>query len=730
MVSLMFGASPIALMIGENTGEARRARAGAEAAAIAADISAAVATAASGPNYASTSAGLAATTNGQSFAVDNGDGTVTVYRNNAGSAAPQRTLATTTTINTRLGGIGKKLSDFGNTATSSATASALTASVAARSAEPLLVDKAYTLPTTGSDFDIGPAPVFALPGASLSGKLYLGADRRVQDRIAATYNDGSVYFDYTLGRKFRRPFEERERPLDLVCDAATTIEAIDCTTIETSRWPASASDTWTAESPTTTAASVSYLLTNDSNWHVAWVPVQGGMDVTAAITGAISGSIFGVFIRTTKGFEYFYATAGLAGSFAVKLAGAAPSVTSGITWLGRGSHDSYEFHKSLLTVRALQGRKYAIMLNGTEIFPVRDLIAPGEIIAVGFGVFGNGSSAPVIRNPVRRVTREVTGSCPLYIGITGNSISDGAVHGSWPAWMEEALDGAMGLKVLGVTNLAVSGANSAGIAAQIGGGALGSSNVCLIVAPETNDVQTGAAVSTTTGNIGTMIDTLIASGVKPLLVTGPLWYPKTLASGQGQTTTNYAEGAEHRSALRRLAATKGVAYFDLAETSGPMLATYLANPLVQDPNVRDNLHPTARYYQQIGYWMARLILRAFRPKMTPCVFDATFPTAGYTWMANSWTTSDGSWSLGENGFLHLNGVFTAGTKTDGTTVFTLPPALRPAGNRYLTLTADDNVTGRAVLQCQADGACKIYSMDATATFVRINGGFCTALAAK
>lgn len=66
-----------------------------EAIAAAAEVSAAVAEAAAGPNYANTTAGLAATTSGQGFAVDNGDGTITVYLNSAGSAVAQRTLGTT-----------------------------------------------------------------------------------------------------------------------------------------------------------------------------------------------------------------------------------------------------------------------------------------------------------------------------------------------------------------------------------------------------------------------------------------------------------------------------------------------------------------------------------------------------------------------------------------------------------------------------------------------------------
>lgn len=67
----------------------------ASASAISASASAASAEAVSGPTYASTAAGLAATTNGQSFAVNPGTGVVTIYLNSAGSAVAQRTLATT-----------------------------------------------------------------------------------------------------------------------------------------------------------------------------------------------------------------------------------------------------------------------------------------------------------------------------------------------------------------------------------------------------------------------------------------------------------------------------------------------------------------------------------------------------------------------------------------------------------------------------------------------------------
>lgn len=80
---------------GENTLQAAASAVVAAASADAAELSAATAEAAAGPTYASTVAGLAATASGEAFAVDNGDGTVTVYLNSAGSAVAQRTLATT-----------------------------------------------------------------------------------------------------------------------------------------------------------------------------------------------------------------------------------------------------------------------------------------------------------------------------------------------------------------------------------------------------------------------------------------------------------------------------------------------------------------------------------------------------------------------------------------------------------------------------------------------------------
>lgn len=68
-----------------------------------ASASASTAESVSGPTYPSTAVGLAATTDGQSFAVDNGNGTVTVYLNSAGVAVEQRKLATSAALSAPTG---------------------------------------------------------------------------------------------------------------------------------------------------------------------------------------------------------------------------------------------------------------------------------------------------------------------------------------------------------------------------------------------------------------------------------------------------------------------------------------------------------------------------------------------------------------------------------------------------------------------------------------------------
>src|SRR3546814_857363 len=103
-LKIVVNGTPTPVYLGENTVIASQKAAQASASADAAALSEATAESAAGPTYPDTSAGLAATTNGQSFAVDNGDGTVTIYLNDGGVAVAQRTLATTAALRSSSGG--------------------------------------------------------------------------------------------------------------------------------------------------------------------------------------------------------------------------------------------------------------------------------------------------------------------------------------------------------------------------------------------------------------------------------------------------------------------------------------------------------------------------------------------------------------------------------------------------------------------------------------------------
>lgn len=76
--------------------------------------SAALAESAAGPTYDSIADGLAATSDGEAFAVSNGDGTVTIYLNDGGVAVEQRTLATTDYLASQEGATAVGLSQGGS----------------------------------------------------------------------------------------------------------------------------------------------------------------------------------------------------------------------------------------------------------------------------------------------------------------------------------------------------------------------------------------------------------------------------------------------------------------------------------------------------------------------------------------------------------------------------------------------------------------------------------------
>lgn len=628
-----------------------------------------------------------------------------------------------------------QLEDYGETADADDAADAL-AAFHADGGGALSIDHAYEFPQAGGPFDLGSGPIDVTDGGSVKGELYLGPDRRVRARLPMHYDNGAEYWDYVMGRKWKRPFEEREDWLDGgSIDDRLGYQAVDMTTARLVTWDATISDTFEDdETAAATATAIDYVLTNDGLWHIAAFPVQGGMEVSAVMPGVNPAGNRAAFILTTQGFEYFQIPENTAGQLVVKHAGAAPGAPADFSWFGQADHQSYQAQNSEWTIRAVQGRKYAVLFNGVEIVPARDLQVDGDIIEVGFGHYGAAAGNVSTRYATRVLRREQTGKSGFYGEIVGNSTSAPDIHGYWQPWMEECIDGSLGLKLLApFVNRAKSGDNSAAIATQIELTiAAGLANVCVVAAPEINDIQQAdAPVATTLGNIMPRLTSLKNAQIKPILVIGTLWYSQLLAGFEGKPTANYERGAGYRSALRhQAAALGGVHILDLQQLLGPIIATLLERRTVTDPMLRDNIHWSAYCYRLVGRAVAKAILRALCVPMTPRLLARPLPShPAYSWfdVDNGWSNYNSSYSLNDEGRFALRGSFTAGLLADATAVARLPAAYAPLELQELPVMTS---AGWAVMRIDTDGLMSIFGAAGSgATFVRMDGlSWWTALA--
>lgn len=83
--------------------------------------------------------------------------------------------------------------------------------------------------------------------------------------------------------------------------------------------------------------------------------------------------------------------------------------------------------------------------------------------------------------------------------------------------------------------------------------------------------------------------------------------------------------------------------------------------------------------------------------------------------ANSWTNTGGGFANVQykktpDGFVHLRGHTTAGTKADGTTLFTLPTGYRPTHTVQFNTSPNHQGSPAVCVQIQTDGQVKVYFM--------------------
>jgi hypothetical protein len=242
----------------------------------------------------------------------------------------------------------------------------------------------------------------------------------------------------------------------------------------------------------------------------------------------------------------------------------------------------------------------------------------------------------------------------------------------------------------------------------------------------TNDVQGGVTVASFLSNVTSMVNFCQAAGVYIVLCDFGLWYTQGQAGTRGQASSNYEKGALYRSAVRRLAAERGIKLVDIPTLLGPVLANYVNSALspnmasAGDPVVYDNIHPTTI--------ANRLVARAIAAAVAGIYFPANkgmqLPNVALNATSNGWavTTQAPYLSVSSDGIVKLDGLVNdpgGATHTDGTTILTIPTAFAPQRTMRFRAFAQ-NTAEYAGVNVDATGAVKIYGL-AASTYVALDG---------
>lgn len=512
----------------------------------------------------------------------------------------------------------------------------------------------------------------------------------------------SINIDYRLTKEMKKPWAEKniwlsDRDKDdsyylaLSTTSDITNESIDFLT----------GDTFTAAAATPLADSVFWSQTDTTKLFLSRVlQVRPGDEVSAAFaTGGLYTRV--AFIQTTAGYHMVTAQGDTTCVYHSKLTGGAAS-SNNFDYEGRTTHASYYPENGVWSIRIYNRGQFGVLFNGVEATNAQT--ANGDIVRVGFGWVPSATVTQVsitgwarLRKTQARAKRGITVLCH------GDSMTED-LHGAWPYYMREALDGTSGIRVNNVINMAVGGQTSTQQRASLlANGVQGAQFTFICVG--TNDIQGGVAPATTVSNISDMIDFCATNGSTPIVWIPPLWYPNSLVGGNGQNTANYQAGAHTRSLIARLAGTKGIRCLDMTQAMGQILATYKTGETAfgYDPMVRDNIHPTAYGYRLIGRELARVLMGAYVPEVTELKGSTFLPASG---VRNGWLVAiqPPRYTISVDGVVNLNGVIdgNTGTKTDGTAIYNLPEFLRPITNCRFLCATDDTKVAKVTVQTGGD----------------------------
>lgn len=547
--------------------------------------------------------------------------------------------------------------------------------------------------------DLRGIDVVADRGVTLVGPVEPFEDIRTSSDVAVDYRSGTYRAKLLLAEDYRRPLLKKALSISagdfdrtsggVLSGAAFAIETTNATT----------GDTWTADGGfAATPTSVAWNVSNDGQWRAAFAPVRGGDEISA--TFALGDYRRAVILRFEGGYVAFEAGASGPGRIITKMYGQAQIVSGDLFWPGY-TLESWRAENALWTLRIYDTRRWAILFNGVELFPIQ--VAPGDIETAGFAArnLGSGVASVMIENMTRERRRIPAGKQPIQLLTIGDS-KTADLQGGWVPFARELLDGFRGVRVTAVSNYAVGGDNAEAQLAKLQALGIPAGTNVAVIDIGTNDVQGNASAENTLYSLNLMVNLLQAAGLTPIICIFDLWYATDLAQGLGDPanpTRNYGKGARTRQAIRNYALTKGCPVVDLPQRSGPVLPSLIATDA--DPYLRDAIHPTPAWYRLKAHAIATKIAETYLPEMTMRVPEFPLPIAtpaGPTArIQNGWVPDQVlTYTVSEDGWVRLGGALDPGTKTDGTVILTLPANLRPK-NRVLIPCAGNAYTGTIVV---------------------------------
>lgn len=564
------------------------------------------------------------------------------------------------------------------------------------------------------------------PDVRIQGNFVPGDNLRVTREIWIDFTDGATSFSYPLSPTWGRPAAEKSLWInhgDLPRREISDVDAYAGMTHEMVVWPAS--DAWAADTTVVAGSSNSSRITrnliNDGRWHVSWLPARGGDRITWAFSDFAGQR--GAFVRTTAGFFLFYSNDTGTAFYAYKRPGQAAVISGGLDWAGRSTLQSQQPRYSRWSIRVYDYRRWVVLLNGVEVTLPQD-IAQGEIIQAGAALYGDQALSDVtIENVVRIREREAAGKAPIRILCEGDSTM-ASIFGALTGALKEALDGSCGIRVFDIINRAVVGNNSGDMATRIAGLGAGGANYAILKIGR-NDIQGGtASVDISIANISGAIDKLAGEFCVPILCIPGQWYGQAQVSGAGTATTNYERGARLRAAMLRLAAIKGIPWYEEDLEQGLILPVYLATPDATEQRLRDNIHQTNTLYRIDGYNLARVLADHYLRPMTSRLPSAPLATAAGPNFGpvNAWGAGAGTYRVSADGIVSLGGFITPPVGFAGNagavTIHLLPPNARPKVVQRIQARC---FGGGVPLDVQPDGSIVVTGAAGTVSFVVLDG---------